>query len=309
MPEIRFYGATGSIPAPLQQDELNDILKSFWSHCKKNDYQKPEEAIENFADGKIVSGNSSCVQIEYDMAPLIVCDAGTGIRKLGKEMVGKIVRNKEIYLFMSHTHWDHVIGFPFFAPLYDSNYNVNIMGCHKGLEKRFTHMLSDTHFPVQLSDMAANIKFIQLEEGKSYSLNNVKVTPIKLDHPGDSYAYKFNNGMKSVIYSTDSNYSCFENDPEHSKALDDTNMLIFDGMFSFKEYIDKVHYGHSTPFIGVDLAVKHKIQKLVLFHHNPDYNQRQIYQLLEDAKDYKNKHYRENELSIHLAIEGDRIIF
>jgi ribonuclease BN (tRNA processing enzyme) len=80
-------------------------------------------------------------------------------------------------------------------------------------------------------------------------------------------------------------------------------------MFSFKEYIDKVHYGHSTPFIGVDLAVKHKIQKLVLFHHNPDYNQRQIYQLLEDAKDYKNKHYKENELSIHLAIEGDRIIF
>ena len=304
MLEIKFYGATGSSPSAFQNDELNELLGNFFNHCKDGGYNDVNEAIETFKNFDLIKGDSACVQMCFQNAPTMICDAGTGLIKLGKELVHTKGDDKEIFIFISHTHWEHIIGLPNFAPLFKDDYKINIMGCHADLESRLKVLFDDSHSSVQFSDVKAKVNFIELQPGKSYSLRNIKVSPMKLDHPGDSFGYKFESDGKSVIYTTDTGYHCFESNEKQKELLKSTDILIFDGMYNFKDYLAKAHLGHSTPFIGVDLAVKNDIKNLILFHHNPDYSHSYLKSLLNDTKDYKQKNFPEANLEVAIAHEG-----
>jgi phosphoribosyl 1,2-cyclic phosphodiesterase len=309
MPSFKFYGTSGLLPKPLSQIEINQILLSFWDHCKGQQVDQFNDALESFNSGKIISGNSACVEIGFDNAPVIICDAGSGIRQFGKELLKRVIRKKELYIFMSHTNWNHLVGFPFLDILDDAEYKINIMGCHDKLESRFKNKLNEGHANINISERKAKINFIELNPGNSYSLNNVKVTPLKLDHFDNSYAYKFSNGQKSILYSTDSNYQFFANQNGDSDLLSNIDVLIYDAMYNFKDYISSVNKGHSSAFIGIDFAMKHKIKQLFLFNHNPNYLHNDLLKLLEDAQNYKDKHYEGKELVIRLAREEESIVY
>ena len=239
---VRFWGGRGSIAAP-----------------------GPETAL--------VGGNTSCVEIEAGDTR-IVLDAGTGLRRLGDALMleGKPV---EATLLVSHFHWDHIQGLPFFVPAYAPTTKLTIAGMAPRTTVRdaLAHQMTAPHFPVDLEDLGARIDWREVRAGNKFEVGDALVTVAKLNHPGGVLAYRVDFDGKSVVYATDTeHYSCL--DPVLVNLASDADVLIYDAQYLPSEYSgskgrSKVGWGHSTYEVGCDIAQAAGVEKLVLFHHDP----------------------------------------
>jgi len=172
---------------------------------------------------------------------------------------------------MSHTHWDHICAFPFFTPVYIPGSSITIYGCHDELEARFRNQNHPYNFPVLFENMAADLTFVQLETDTAIDINGFQVTPHALHHPGDSYAYKLERDGKTFVYATDVSYNDLT--PEAMGEFVDfyrgADALVFDAHFDdLIESFEKSDWGHSSSFIGVDIALNAEVRRLILFHHD-----------------------------------------
>ncbi len=226
-------------------------------------------------------GNTTCIQI---MAPesrrIGIIDAGTGIRQLGNDFLEMQNGQTEIFIAFSHFHWDHIQGFPFFAPAYDKNIKINLLV--KGGDKRirclkdvFAAQMQETYFPVSLDDMGARFEFILLENNCQVFIPPdgvpVKVTAVEHNHPGRAYSYRYERAGHSVVFSTD---------VEHGDSIDanivelarDADILIHDGQFSGEELASKRGWGHSSYEQAAAVATRANVKQLVVTHHDPDHD-------------------------------------
>lgn len=310
MTEIKFYGVRGSLPAPIKPSSLKDKFKTFIRGLSEDDL-KNEKAMDYAVERHFpvltgtFGGNTPCVQLKFSDDSLFFCDAGSGFREAGSDILANKQSHLEINLFLSHTHWDHIMGFPFFVPAYMKDVRLKIYGCHDNLEERMHYQQQVTHFPISIDQMAANIEFNQLELGKCQTISGVDVTPVKMDHPGDSYAYVFEKEGSKIIYSTDSTYDVMKEYEPMQNPFSNADVFIFDSMFAFSDYIEKLDWGHSTSFIGIDYAVREKIKNLFLFHHDPNYNDEQMKKIFKEAIAYLKSTYPDADLKIHLSTEGE----
>ena len=172
---------------------------------------------------------------------------------------------------MSHTHWDHICAFPFFTPVYIPGSSITIYGCHDELEARFRNQNHPYNFPVLFENMAADLTFVQLETDTAIDINGFQGTPHALHHPGDSYAYKLERDGKTFVYATDGSYNDLT--PEAMGEFVDfyrgADALVFDAHFDdLIESFEKSDWGHSSSFIGVDIALNAEVRRLILFHHD-----------------------------------------
>ncbi|MBK35833.1 MAG: hypothetical protein CME26_09930 [Gemmatimonadetes bacterium] len=172
---------------------------------------------------------------------------------------------------MSHTHWDHICAFPFFTPVYIPVSSITIYRCHDELEARFRNQNHPYNFPVLFENMAADLTFVQPETDTAIDINGFQVTPHALHHPGDSYAYKLERDGKTFVYATDVSYNDLT--PEAMGEFVDfyrgADALVFDPHFDdLIESFEKSDWGHSSSFIGVDIALNAKVRRLILFHHD-----------------------------------------
>jgi len=178
------------------------------------------------------------------------------------------------------------MGFPFFAPAYIPGNRIRIYGCHQGLEEALGTQHSAPWFPVDFGSLAATIEFVTLEPGRVCEIAGLSVTAIKQPHSGDSYAYRFYKGGKSVVYATDG-----EHEPDY---LDDsypfvefsrsTDLMIFDAMYSLGDTVSvKKHWGHSSNVVAVELAHAAQVKRLALFHHDPVLDDRMLEVVLGDT--------------------------
>ena len=243
---VKFYGTRGSIPV-----------------CSAG-FQK-------------YGGNTTCISIlGADKGVLGIIDAGTGIRKLGKDiMKSKIPVPKEILIGFTHFHWDHIQGFPFFNPAYHPSHKVSLiaLGLDRGIEdlKRiFEVQMQSEYFPVPLRKMSAKFEFL-LPESASKIFNRTKVTAQKHQHPGGAYSYKLERNGKSVVICTDI---------EHGETLDkniiefamDADLLIHDAQYTTEELERHRGWGHSSYDQAIELGKICGVKKLVLTHHDPDHD-------------------------------------
>ena len=236
-----------------------------------------ESFIENeldFAVAGTYGGNTSCVEIDAGGDDYVVCDLGTGAREFATRGLRKSGPGKSptFNVFISHVHWDHIMGFPFFIPAYISGTKLRIHGCHSTLEQAFRTQHSDPNFPVQFDDLMSSIEFVQLEPHMPYSIADLSVTALKQRHAGDSFGYRFEKDGKVVVYATDS-----EHDLGSVEEIDaivsffaDADLLVFDAMYSLAEAVSlKEDWGHSSNMVGVELAHRAGVKHLCLFHHEP----------------------------------------
>jgi len=236
-------------------------------------------------------GNTPCVEISEGDDRLII-DCGSGMGPLGRAMMeGGFTPGGKIHILQTHTHWDHMLGFPFFTPAYTKNTEVIIHGVHPDLKKRFEQQMNKIHFPITLDDMAATVTFQQHTVTDVYTIGPFTISAKGLHHPGGSYSYKISAGGKTVVFASDGEYK-EPNDNQLQPYVDfykDADILIFDSMYAtIEKVIEKENYGHSTPVIGVGLALKAGVKTLVLFHHDPESNDAQIAQSFFDAKVFLN---------------------
>lgn len=215
----------------------------------------------------IFGGNTPCIEITIG-DKILIMDAGTGIRELGLNLQQN---NKElnIDIFITHTHWDHIQGFPFFSPIYESNNKFTIYG-HEDIDKLMTSQFKKSFFPIQFNDLKAKINFKTLTNNSSISLDdNIRVTTMITNHGGGNLAYKVESDNKIL---------CYLGDLEHSEKLDSAlrhfvkgaDLIIYDAKYTDEEYLNyKSGRGHSTWQEGIKLAKAAEANKLAIFHHSP----------------------------------------
>ncbi|MFC1725714.1 MBL fold metallo-hydrolase [candidate division KSB1 bacterium] len=252
---IRFWGVRGSIATP----EKNKLK---------------------------YGGNTTCFEINDDDGNILIFDAGSGIRKLGKEL--KENNDKKLNLFFSHYHWDHTQGLPFFAPMFNPESEIIMHGAKRGnigTKEALSGQLSRLYFPVPLDKMPAKKDFLDLKHGEIIEIGNNKIHSRNLNHPQGCLGYRIENGDKVITICTDTEHMPGKLSKDILTLAENSDLFIYDCNYTTGEYL-KGHqgWGHSTAEEGIKLAKEANVKKFVLCHHDPDHIDDFLDKMVVDAK-------------------------
>ena len=240
--ELRFWGVRGSIATPG-------------------------------AETAGVGGNTSCVEVRAGRTCLVL-DAGTGIRRLGDSLMREGV--DEITLLLSHLHWDHIQGLPFFTPVYVPRTKLAVVGAgvpSLSLRDALAHQMVAPVFPIRLDELPCQLGTREVKSGDTLYIGNVCVRVLRAQHPGGVMAYRIEHEGRSIVYATDvEHYACV--DPALRAFATGADVLIYDSQYTPEEYCGavgraKLGWGHSTYEAGAELAYAAGVGTYVLFHHDP----------------------------------------
>ena len=314
---VRFWGTRGSIPVALTSADIRRKIETALSLAIAkgvDSLDKVRAFIDNdldFSISQTYGGHSPCVQIETGRAEYLVCDMGSGARAFGGRIMsaqksGPIVVN----VLMSHVHWDHIMGFPFFAPAYVPGARIRIFGCHDVIEKALRLQQCSPCFPVDFSRLSAEIQFVKLEAGKAVDIAGFRVTPKLQRHTGDSYGYRFERDGKAIVYSTDSEHKL--EDLSETQAFVEffrnADLVIFDAMYSLLDAVSvKEDWGHSSNMVGVELAQLANVRHLCMFHHEPAFNDERIQSVLNETIRFEQLTRGARALVVSAAFDGMEI--
>ncbi len=244
--KVKFYGVRGSTPVCGQE------------------YQR-------------YGGNTTCFRVTREEAKrIVIIDAGTGIRKLGKELVASGYKQDIINISFTHFHWDHIQGFPFFGPAYnkDQKIGIHVMGSerrYKKLKEIFSTQMQSEYFPIELNEMGAQFEFLNYENEGTFYGAHVTATPQHHKIPGGSYGLRIEDESRVLVICTDL---------EHINGIDETivelardaDVLIHDGQYTDEEYKKYKGWGHSTYRQAIEVAIRANVKRLIITHHDPDHD-------------------------------------
>lgn len=312
--KVKFWGVRGSIGTPIRPYLIREKIKKVLSLATPSDLSS-SESIERFLSGISFSdlysygGNTTCIEIRDSDKNLVIVDGGTGLRDLGNEILhegfGKGVGIAK-WIF-THTHWDHIQGIPFFVPLFIPGNRFDFHTCISNLEERLKYQHVFTHFPVGFENYLAEKTFHKHEEGEIFRItDSMTVTSKALRHPGGSFSYRFMEKDKSIIFASDAEFNLeeMENIDSYIEYFHGADVLIFDTQYTFEESLNKIDWGHSSASIATDIALKAKVKKLVMYHHDPSYDDSKLDQVFTRALKYKEMFDADGDLQISMAYEG-----
>lgn len=291
---IRFWGTRGSIPVSLTWRDVRDRLAQSLVRASGRGLDTLEKAVAfmehelEFPLARTFGGHSSCVEFEPGAPSYFVCDVGSGARALGAHVLARQGGTPAVVnVFMSHVHWDHIMGFPFFGPAYVPGTTIRIHGCHAELEHAFRLQQDPPCFPVRFDQLGAKVEFVMLRPGATVEVDGVRVTPKLQRHGGDSYGYRFEAGGRCWVYSTDSEHKL--DDLQETLGFVDffrgADLVVFDAMYSLADAISvKADWGHSSNVVGVELCQRAGARRLALFHHEPAYDDATISRMLAETR-------------------------
>jgi phosphoribosyl 1,2-cyclic phosphodiesterase len=248
---VRFFGVRGSIPTP--------------------------------GADMTAGGNTACLEVRAGETRIIL-DAGTGLRALGADRMASGARHATILL--SHLHWDHVAGLPFFTPIYVPGTRVEIASGPNGVMPLATAMrelFRAPFFPVEFDELPETISTRELRANERFAIGDITITMARLNHPDPVYGFRLEHAGQSIVYATDTeHFACV--DPTLARLASGADILIYDAQYTPAEYPTKVGWGHSTWQAGVELARAAAVPQLVLFHHDPTRSDVQLAALEADAR-------------------------
>ncbi|MEY2608182.1 MAG: hypothetical protein QOH31_6036 [Verrucomicrobiota bacterium] len=282
---VRFHGVRGSLPSP---------------------------ALANMRYG----GNTSCVEVRCG-DQLLILDAGSGLRLLGEELLRETGSEPiEATLLLSHTHWDHIQGLPFFAPGYSARNRIRILSAHSHgarVQRALANQMSPLHFPVGLEQMRGLTPVAELDRGGA-TLQNLVLRTLELNHPGGCSGFRIETDGKSLGYLPDHEpYRTIAGSGSQAAALAPQellefvrglDLLILDTQYTAEEYTHRVGWGHGCLPDSVQLALEAGVRRLVLFHHDPAHDDERIDTMVEEARALA----RGTNLSVDAGIENETLI-
>jgi phosphoribosyl 1,2-cyclic phosphodiesterase len=231
-------------------------------------------------------GNTSCVEVRSG-DDIVILDAGSGLRALGRALLTEFKNQPlNLTLLLTHTHWDHIQGLPFFAPIYDPRCHLRILGgegARKGLVGALTGQMESTYFPVPFAKLPSNI---EIEELKDFNLNigSVCVRARRANHPGLCVGYRLLSPDGLIAFFPDAESRRGGEDREMIEFLRDADVLILDSQYNSAEYKRHVGWGHGCVDDSVALAMQAGVKQLYLFHHDPDHDDKQLDGFVKHAR-------------------------
>jgi phosphoribosyl 1,2-cyclic phosphodiesterase len=266
---VKFWGTRGSIPTP------------------------------GFRTKKY-GGNTPCVEIRSDETT-IICDGGSGLRELGLNLASRGMSPVVGHMFFSHTHWDHIQGFPFFVPFFVPGNTFYVYGTASGdqsVHDLLSGQMKSDYFPVDFSELHANILPADLGGGTK-TIGDIEVRFFQVRHPGGCFAYSFTQGSRKVVYATDNEIDLELQNREESlsvpsaerkvpeaftRFVERADLLIADGQYTDEEYRSKVGWGHARATTLVDLAAKARVKQVAVFHHDPLQSDHDVVEKIEACR-------------------------
>jgi phosphoribosyl 1,2-cyclic phosphodiesterase len=311
--QVKFWGTRGSIPTPISPAAIEDkIRQALLGVAGLN--LSGAEAVERYLQRLpldlrwTVGGNTACVQVQAG-DQLLILDAGSGLRLLGCELMRSQFGQGQgaADFLVSHTHWDHIQGLPFFAPAFVPGNRLTLRSPHAHLEAAFTGQQIEMYFPVPLDYLRADVRFERMAAGAWSQIGALRVYPLPMTHPGESYSYRIEHDGASLVYATDAEFPRMHARDTRTfvEFFQDADLLIFDAQYSLNDALDKRDWGHSSPMMGAELAHRAGVRRLALFHHDPMADDRTIYAGLRQAEAYLAQ--RGSPCQVTIAAEGMEI--
>lgn len=306
--KVKFWGVRGSIPTPLTNAQVQNKIAAVVQRIEKKDLESPEtrelflSQIPPYLFGT-VGGNTTCIDVRLDDGNMIIFDAGSGLRELGYSQKKQRSNIRHYHIFFTHFHWDHLQGLPFFTALSDKNSTITFYSPEERVEEYVRGQMRYPYFPITLDLMPVTLEFVVLQQ-QPYKIGNGEVYWRKMKHPGGSISYQVKEKGKRVIFSTDTELSeaDFEKSAENSSFYSGAELLIMDSQYTLGEAIEKYDWGHSSYSLAVDFSAAWDIKNLVLFHHEPLYDDKKMYSILKSSSWYLN-HLEQRGVNIYLARE------
>jgi phosphoribosyl 1,2-cyclic phosphodiesterase len=304
---VRFWGTRGSLPVAATAAAIRRKVARALMNADGRRFETAEDAEQfvaeelSFATGSTYGGATSCVELDEGNGSYFICDMGSGLRQFGLDSLKRnsAGHSKTYNFFQSHLHWDHIMGFPFFAPAFDAHATIRIHSGHPDAEQALRRQQEEISFPVPFDWLRADIEFVQLTPGQTHEVDGMKVETILQQHSHDSYGYRFTDSDgRTVIFSTDSEHKP-DNMASEAAFIDffrDADLVVCDTMYSLADSVSmKEDWGHSSNLVAIDLCHQARATRLALFHHEPTYEDEDIQQMHEESIRYEEL-TRENSL-------------
>jgi phosphoribosyl 1,2-cyclic phosphodiesterase len=260
-------------------------------------------------------GNTACISVASSDGRLVIFDAGSGLRPLGHELMKQRNGVLSADILLSHTHWDHIQGLPFFKPLSSRDTSVCIYGAAQEgfpLKEILGRQMDPMVFPVPLNALAASLMVVEIEQGE-FEIDDFKICAFRLRHPGTTLGYRLipSTGGREIAYVTDNELGAggtYEVPADWRARMVEfvrgADTLIHDAMYLDQIIQARAGWGHSTPRQAVDLASEGKCRRLILFHHEPEHDDAALDRLVRETKDYASR--VAPGLEVEAAVEGMR---
>jgi phosphoribosyl 1,2-cyclic phosphodiesterase len=312
---VRFWGTRGSLPvAPTAETIRRKIVNALISADGRRfdseaDARNFVEQELSFAAGATYGGATPCVEIETGPS-YFICDMGSGLRPFGLDSLKRNAagHSKTYNFFQSHLHWDHIMGFPFFAPAFDPAATIRIHAGHPDAEEAFRRQQEEISFPVPFEWLRADIEFVQLTPGKTHEVDGMQVETILQHHSHGSYGYRFTDpDGRTVIYSTDSEHKLEKMavEADFIRFFHEADLVVCDTMYSLADSVSmKEDWGHSSNLVAVDLCHQAGAKCLALFHHEPTYEDEDIQRMHEESIRYEELTRDGPDLEVICAYDG-----
>ncbi|MCK5201959.1 MAG: MBL fold metallo-hydrolase [Spirochaetales bacterium] len=312
--KIRFWGVRGSIPTPLSSSQIQRKISAIVQRIQADDLHTAEtrEAFLSSLPDNIfgtVGGNTTCLEVRLDDDNLIIFDAGSGISRLGNHLLHENDHIRNYHIFFTHFHWDHIQGLPFFSPqVFNPECIIHFYSPVPEFKEILSGQMKNPYFPITIDMFSKNVSYNVLKSS-SIRIGNAEISWRRMKHPGGSYSYKIEENGKTMIFSTDTELqdSDFEKNKKNIKYYQGSDVIILDSQYTLDEAIEKYDWGHSSYSLAVDFAAAWNINKLVLFHHEPLYDDNKMATIHKSANWYK-KYQQNSEIDVILAREDLEII-
>ena len=304
--KIRFWGVRGSIPTPLTPQQIQSKIMAAVQRITPGDLKNSEtrarfvSSLPSWIFGT-TGGNTACVELIHNNTDIIL-DAGTGLRVLGKSKKCP----QKYHLFLSHFHWDHINGFPFFDHAFNPNLEIQVYSHQKDAQKYFYNQMSEPYSPPSVApSITKNIVFNNLQEDKQFFIDDIKVNSHKMRHPGDSYSFSFEVNGKKFVYATDVELKStdFSSQTDGQEVFRNADVIVIDSQYNVQEVYRKENWGHSAFCYVIDFAIFWNIKNIYLFHHEPTYDDRKLDSILQAARWYA-QYIGHSDIHIEMAKES-----